>query len=134
MNLTQPIPASVLLPSTISWEAFFGTAEEINLVNLIYNSLTGTVAHLEKQEIVARLSPEDVADILKSVAEMAGGKKVKATFAKLTQSGTIKETSGTFKLHFATAFAVEYHVGTQHYLWTHVKHLPRPVKVIEDEG
>lgn len=128
----QTIPDSVLLPVTLDWSCFFGTAEEIDLANLIYQALNRCIDELEEQELLARLAPADVADILKTIAEYQGGKEARGDFAKLMREGTFKK-SGTWKVYVANMYAVQYTVGRQRYLWDKVRHLPKPIKV-DDEN
>ena len=123
----QTIPASVLLPATVDWLLFFGTPEEIDLANLIYNSLNGTLVHLGETEVLERLSTKDICEILKSIAETAGGKKVTADTAKFIRNGKYK-TGGIWRVHMANLFDVQYTVGRQRYLWNKVQHLSRPIK------
>ncbi len=86
----QTIPDSVLLPATVDWSCFFGTTEEIDLANLIYQALNRCVLELEELKLLTQFSPADVADILKTIAELQGGKEVKGDFAKIMQEGTFK--------------------------------------------
>jgi len=128
----QTIPDSILLPVTLDWSRFFDTVEEIDLADLIYQALNRCVLDLEEQKLLTRLSPADVADILKTIAELQGGKEVKGDFVKMMQEGTFKN-DGTWKVHVATMYVVQYTVGRQQYLWNKIRNLPRPIKVVEDD-
>lgn len=129
----QTIPDSVLLPATVDWSCFFGTTEEIDLANLIYQALNRCVLELEELKLLTQFSPADVADILKTIAELQGGKEVKGDFAKIMQEGTFKN-GGKWKVHAATMYVVQYTVGRQQYLWNRVRHLPTPVKVHDENS